>query len=133
MKKMIPLLLALAMILSLCACGANAPKTISKATEAADKQLDSWNKTSYNGYKYLSSYRDGIYLIIMRNTDGADVSLLPSVVEGAAKEAYTKSAQTFSNVEDGEVTVAIVVQDENKNNLYLYDGNSLHDYDDVMG
>ena len=76
MRKLVPLLLALALCLTLCACAS--PTTLDGALRKADKQIEKWNGETFNGYTYSGVYvaDSSAYSIVMEQTWDNEIAMM---------------------------------------------------------
>lgn len=133
MRKLVPLLLALALCLSLCACAS--PATLDGALKKADKQIEKWNGETFNGYTYSGVYvaDSSAYSIVMEQTWDNEIAMMYNVVESAVSTVHSDMEKIFSNVKDEQPVIVIFVRDAAGNNAYIYNGRELLDFDEVMG
>lgn len=122
MRKLVPLLLALALCLTLCACAS--PTTLDGALRKADKQIEKWNGETFNGYTYS---------IVMEQTWDNEIAMMYNVVEAAVEPIHSDMEKIFSNLKDTQPVIVIFVRDAAGNNAYIYNGRELLDFDEVMG
>ena len=125
MRKLVPLLLALALCLTLCACAS--PTTLDGALRKADKQIEKWNGETFNGYTY-----SGVYVADSSAWDN-EIAMMYNVVEAAVEPIHSDMEKIFSNLKDTQPVIVIFVRDAAGNNAYIYTGRELLDFDEVMG
>jgi hypothetical protein len=133
MRKLVPLLLALALCLTLCACAS--PTTLDGALRKADKQIEKWNGETFNGYTYSGVYvaDSSAYSIVMEQTWDNEIAMMYNVVEAAVEPIHSDMEKIFSNLKDTQPVIVIFVRDAAGNNAYIYNGRELLDFDEVMG
>lgn len=116
MKRLIALLLLLALCLSLCACGA--PKTFSAAVEKAEAKIEKWNSQNYNGYGYTSTYPDNeksFSVLMIPTLDNAGM-YTEFVAKAAAEQVYKDISKCFAALD----TKVLVVIGNSSEIMYIF-------------
>lgn len=126
MKKAIPLILALVLCLSLCACGA--PKTIADACKKADNLVEKWDQEGKSLCGYTSEYvpEGKMYSVTVYSLTAEDETEF--FKEFNAKDrcefVYEELEQYFSSF---DVAILAMMIDENQNVYYATLDNKMID------
>jgi|GEM_PF-3458701 len=124
MKKVISIVLAFVLCLSLCACSSN---SLEGACRKADKLVNGWHDEAYGGCIYKGEY--------IKETDGYEISMYlvtaryPSSLDSEDGATFVKNTMTrrmldelypqLVEVFEGyDVSIAFILSDQNGNNTH---------------